>query len=147
MNATATVSGHVFHDLTGDGMSADDTAMSGVVVQLFRDANHNGTLDSGDGTAIASVTTKANGSYTFTNLAAGSYFVQEVTPSGYVRTLPTIGTFYSFSATAGGVTTTDDFDNFKVCNCSNDPAATTSATAAADSRACPATFMRATPSA
>lgn len=120
VNSMSTISGAVYKDLTGDGYSADDTLMSGVTVQLFSDKNHNGALDSGDGAAIASMVTKANGAYSFGNLSSGVYFVQEVTPSGYVRTLPTVSSFYTINATAGSSSTGDNFDNFQICPCADD---------------------------
>ena len=120
VNSMSTISGAVYKDLTGDGFSADDTAMSGVTVQLFSDKDHNGTLDSGDGAAIASMVTKANGAFSFGNLPAGEYFVQEITPSGFVRTLPTVSSFYTINATAGSSSTGNNFDNFQICPCASD---------------------------
>ena len=118
VNSMSTISGAVYKDLTGDGFTPDDTLMSGVTVQLFSDKNHNGTLDSGDGAAIASMVTKANGAFSFGNLAPGEYFVQEITPSGFVRTLPTVSSFYTINATAGSSSTGNNFDNFQVsCQC------------------------------
>ncbi|MDB5303303.1 MAG: putative collagen-binding protein, partial [Phycisphaerales bacterium] len=116
----ATLGGHVFNDLAGDGLTADDTPLAGVVVKLFLESDKNNTLDSGDGAAIATTTTDANGVYTFANLAPGRYYVQEVTPTGYVRTAPALSTYYTETATAGKVVTNDDFDNFKLCNCKSD---------------------------
>ena len=36
--------------------------------------------------SVATTTTAANGTYSFTGLAAGTYYVQEVVPSGYIQT-------------------------------------------------------------
>jgi len=120
VNSMSSISGAVYKDLTGDGFTVDDTLMSGVTVKLFSDKNHNGTLDSGDGAAIASMVTKANGVYSFGNLSSGVYFVQEVTPSGYVRTLPTVSSFYTINATAGSSSSGNNFDNFQICPCVDD---------------------------
>jgi len=120
VNSMSSISGAVYKDLTGDGFTVDDTLMSGVTVKLFSDKNHNGTLDSGDGAAIASMVTKANGAYSFGNLSSGVYFVQEVTPSAYVRTLPTVSTFYTINATAGSSSSGNNFDNFQICPCVDD---------------------------
>src|SRR4051812_20440037 len=40
------VSGHVWLDATGNGLSADDAAHSGVTVKLYKDSNGSGALDS-----------------------------------------------------------------------------------------------------
>ncbi|MDB5330005.1 MAG: Cna domain protein [Phycisphaerales bacterium] len=116
----ATLGGHVFNDFAGDGLSADDTPMAGVVVKLFLESDKNSTLDSGDGAAIATTTTDASGAYSFANLAPGRYYVQEVTPSGYVRTAPALSTYYTNAAAPGTTVTNDDFDNFKTCDCKSD---------------------------
>src|SRR5207249_3082628 len=41
------ISGRKFEDLIGDGLTGDDTPMGGVTIQLYRDANANGTLEAG----------------------------------------------------------------------------------------------------
>ncbi|MDB5355894.1 MAG: Cna domain protein [Phycisphaerales bacterium] len=116
----ATLGGHVFNDIAGDGLTADDTPLAGVVVKLFLESDKNTTLDSGDGAAIMTTTTDANGAYSFANLAPGRYYVQEITPTGYVRTAPALSTYYSNVAIAGTTVSNDDFDNFKTCNCKSD---------------------------
>lgn len=116
----ATLGGHVFNDFAGDGLTADDAPMAGVIVKLFLESDKNSTLDSGDGAAIATTTTDASGAYSFANLAPGRYYVQEVTPTGYVRTAPALSTYYTNAAVAGTTVTNDDFDNFKTCDCKSD---------------------------
>src|SRR5215207_5659427 len=82
--AGATISGTIFEDITGDGVSAGDAVVPGRVVQLFRD---NGDGVQGAGDALAGTdTTRANGSYLFRNLPAGAYFVQQRLPTGWVQT-------------------------------------------------------------
>ncbi len=115
----STISGHIYNDVTGNGLSKDDTGLASVVVKLFLDNNHNGVLDNGDGAAVASATTGASGAYTFTNLPAGKYFVQETTPTGYVRTAPALATYYT-NDVYNGTAVVDDFDNYKKCTCSSD---------------------------
>ena len=39
---SASISGRVFTDVTGNGLSADDTTLGGVMVKLYRDANLTG---------------------------------------------------------------------------------------------------------
>jgi Ca2+-binding RTX toxin-like protein len=70
----------------------------GIGDKVFVDSNANGVQDSGEAgiagatvkllatdgvTVIGSTTTDANGAYSFTNIAPGSYKVQFVTPAGY----------------------------------------------------------------
>jgi len=43
-------------------------------------------LGSNGTTVLGTTTTDANGKYSFTNLAQATYYVQVVTPSGYIFT-------------------------------------------------------------
>jgi uncharacterized protein (DUF2141 family) len=72
----ATVSGSVYNDLNGDGsLTAGEPGIIGVTVTLKNGA-----------TTVATATTIAGGSYSFTNLAAGTYSVTETDPAGFVST-------------------------------------------------------------
>ena len=75
-----TVTGTVFSDLNGDGVKqAGEPGISSVTIEL---------VDSG-GAIVASTTTAANGTYTFSGVTPGSYTVREPTqPTGYVSTTP-----------------------------------------------------------
>lgn len=118
--AAASISGHTYFDVTGDGLSADDKIMGGVTVQLFLDKNGNGTLDAADGGPVATVVSdQTTGAYSFVNLAPGTYFVEEVTPNGFLQTAPAASHFYSNTMTSGTSVSNDDFDNFQQCNCKN----------------------------
>ena len=100
------ISGVVFADKTGDGFSNDDKPLAGVTVQLLNSA----------GTVIASQKVGTTGAYAFSNLAPGTYTVQEVVPSGYVQTAPG-SLVYTVPLVSGQVVTGDDFDNYQVdCN-------------------------------
>ena len=113
----ASISGVKFLDKTGDGFSADDTPLGGVPVSLYQDANGNGQLDAGDGSAIATTTTAAGtGAYSFGNLLPGTYFVQETVAAGYQATEPTTVTVSigSISTHATGV----NFDNVQLSSIS-----------------------------
>jgi hypothetical protein len=103
------ISGIKFNDLTGNGFSPDDPRLGGVTINLFRDIDGNGTLDSGDGPPIASMTTAADGTYSFINLPPGTYFVQEVVPTGAVQTGGPA--FYTVTAPEGG-----NFPNLNFAN-------------------------------
>jgi hypothetical protein len=106
------ISGHVLQDLTGNGLVAGAPALSGVHVKIFADTNHDGTLESRD-RLVASRFSAADGSYTFSNLAPGTYFVAEKTPGHFVRTAPTSVSYYTVHLAAGDAVTGQDFANFQ----------------------------------
>ncbi|MCH5377143.1 MAG: hypothetical protein JJ992_24535, partial [Planctomycetes bacterium] len=81
----AFITGTVFVDATGDGFTPGEQ-VAGANVQLYRDVNGNGSLDAGDGAALASTTADANGQYRFDRLSAGNYFVKQ--PAQTVNTVP-----------------------------------------------------------
>jgi hypothetical protein len=109
------ISGHVFLDRTGNGVSPDDTAHSGVTVRLFQDTNLNGVKDTGD-VQVASQPSGPDGSYSFANLAPGTYFVNESTPSGFVRTAPASSSYYTVNLASGQAVGGQDFANFQKLN-------------------------------
>jgi 5-hydroxyisourate hydrolase-like protein (transthyretin family) len=103
----ASLSGHKFTDITGDGVSGDDTPLAGVTINLYQDTGALGVLD-GESVYQSDVT-DVNGEYSFSDLPAGDYIVQEVVPAGYVATSPV---FYALSLGAGdNVDTGYDFSN------------------------------------
>jgi len=74
----ATLSGQVRLDNDGDGDVADaDTAISGVVIIL---------IDASTGQEVSRTTTGPDGSYSFTDIVPGNYFIAEVDPDGYIST-------------------------------------------------------------
>lgn len=97
----ASIGGTVYRDLTGNGFSADDTPMSGVTVNLF--AN-------GAATPVATATSAADGTYSFTNLGPGSYTVQEIVPAGYQESGGAAG--YTLAVSSGQAISGDNFDNY-----------------------------------
>lgn len=88
---SATISGSVMRDMTGNGLTADDQPLAGSVVKLYKDVNANGKLDSADGAAIASKTSNADGRFKFTGLKKGRYLLQGVAGANQVRTAPVLG--------------------------------------------------------
>ena len=71
------VDGRVWDDPNGNGIQdASESGHATVAVQLL-DANSN---------VVATTTSDSQGNYSFTNLTPGTYFVQFVSPSGYVFT-------------------------------------------------------------
>ena len=114
-SGNVTISGYKYLDLTGNGFSCDDTGLGGVTIELFKGATPNGT-------AYETTTTAANGSYSFTGLAAGTYSVEEVVPSGYIQTgggpNGTAGnTYYTITASSNGDYTGNNFDDYKIPTC------------------------------
>ena len=106
--ANITISGTKFTDITGNGFSADDTPLGGVTINLYKN---------GGSTPFATTVTAADGSYSFTNLGPGTYYVQEVVPAGYTQTGGTNASAYTFSAHSGqnvGNFNFDDFQNISI---------------------------------
>ena len=75
---TATITGLVFNDTDKDGVFDDNESSSGVRT-VFIDTNGNKKLDDGE----KSVQSNGEGRYTFSGLAAGTYRLTRVFPSGY----------------------------------------------------------------
>ncbi len=68
------LSGYVYKDPQRDGVdSGSEPRISGVTIQLLN----------GSGTPIATAVTGADGSFSFINLAAGTYIIKESQPVGY----------------------------------------------------------------
>ncbi|HEY2587375.1 MAG TPA: Ig-like domain repeat protein [Tepidisphaeraceae bacterium] len=100
--APSTISGRVANDLTGNGFSSDDTGLGGWTVNLFLN---------GATTPVATTVSAADGSYSFANLAPGSYSVQEVLPAGWTETGGNGG--YQVTAVNANAFSGVDFDNFQ----------------------------------
>ncbi|MCP4105010.1 MAG: Cna B-type domain-containing protein [Desulfobacteraceae bacterium] len=72
-----TISGKVFNDFNGDGtQNPGENGLSNVTVELVDES----------GQIIATVTTVADGSYSFADVEEGSYTVQETDPEGFIST-------------------------------------------------------------
>jgi large repetitive protein len=96
----AFVTGTVFRDLNGNGFTPGEQVV-GATVELYRDVNGNGTLDAGDGAALVSATTDANGAYRFSRLSAGNYFVKQPAQSvSGVQLMEQVSTLIPISVTA-----------------------------------------------
>ncbi|HEV2690847.1 MAG TPA: SdrD B-like domain-containing protein, partial [Bryobacteraceae bacterium] len=99
----ASVSGTVFADNNGNAtLDSGELGVSGR--KLYIDKNKNGVLDLGEPT----FTTGANGAFSFTSLAAGTYRIRDVLPSGWRRTSPTAG-YFDVTVFAGQVVTGKNF--------------------------------------
>src|SRR6185369_1960598 len=90
----AVISGIVIDDVDGSGtQNGSEAGLAGADVKLFRDTNTNGTFESGTDLQVgATQTTTATGTFSFTRLTAGTYFVTETNPTGYVSTAAIAGT-------------------------------------------------------
>ncbi|MEP3478867.1 MAG: SdrD B-like domain-containing protein [Fuerstiella sp.] len=95
-NQLGAIEGVVFQDRAADGLTGDDVGQSGVTINLYQDGG-NGIFESDNGIAggddvLVTVSGVANpavsgagGAYSFSGLAAGTYFVeQQAPPTGMV---------------------------------------------------------------
>ncbi len=110
---TGSISGTKYRDITGNGLTSDDTGLGGVVVYI--DRNNNGSLDSNEERR----TTAANGTYSFTGLPAGNYIIREVIDTeNWVRTAPVLTDKYTLSLGSSQSISGIDFANAeKNCQC------------------------------
>ncbi|MCE9608392.1 MAG: hypothetical protein K8U03_26210 [Planctomycetia bacterium] len=75
-------------------LTGDDVRLPGVTLRLFR-ADGQPIFDV-NGNLVEYTTTKADGSYLFTGLRAGEYYVAEVQPAGYIDSIDTPGSTGGF---------------------------------------------------
>lgn len=102
--ATATVVGfsslgdRVWLDANGNGQQdGGEAGLAGVTVELYASVNG---LPSG--APLATTTTDGNGTYQFSNLAAGAYIARFLTPGGYLPTAANSGADTSDSDAGSG---------------------------------------------
>ncbi|HMN42668.1 MAG TPA: SdrD B-like domain-containing protein [Phycisphaerales bacterium] len=103
--APGSISGFKYNDLTGNGITGDDTPLSGVLIYI--DSNNNGSVDPGEPTT----STAPDGSYSFTGLTPGTYVVRELAPVGSLRTVPGGDGSYSVTLSSGQSAASKDFAN------------------------------------
>lgn len=102
----SSISGQVFLDSNGNG--ALDNGQSGLNgVTVFIDSNNNGVWNTGEPTTV----TSGSGNYSLIHLAAGSYTVREVVPTGYIATQPPANNLALTLATSTNATG-NNFGNF-----------------------------------
>ncbi|MBS4028220.1 MAG: choice-of-anchor B family protein, partial [Ignavibacteriales bacterium] len=97
----ASITGTKFHDRDGDGE---------------KDGNEEGLANWKiflSGARVDSTVTGNDGNYSFQNLPAGNYFLQERTQSGWVQTFPPF-TQYSYTLISGDSLTEQNFGNFRL---------------------------------
>jgi uncharacterized surface anchored protein len=89
--APASIAGIKFNDANGNGLrDTGETGMAGVSIQLKAPSGQ---------TLLA--TTDANGAFSFTGLAAGTYVLSEIVPAGFTQTAPPAPGTISVTLTAG----------------------------------------------
>ena len=75
-----TFTGTVYNDLNGDGIhEPTEPALEGWTIDLLNQA----------GTLVATTTSNAAGQYTFTDVSAGVYTIEEIVQTGWYITEPT----------------------------------------------------------
>ncbi len=79
----AAIAGTVFVDLTDDGLTADDTRLEGITVNLYRDGGDQ--QFEGDTTWVDRVLTDSAGNYRFDQLTEGLYFVEQEAVDGLLQ--------------------------------------------------------------
>jgi len=100
-STTISVSGVVYDDLNASGtIEPSDPGLASWEVELFQ-----------SGTLVADTLTAPDGSYSFGNLGAGSYTIDEVLQSGWTQTEPVSPGFYSFTNNGVNINA-EDFGNF-----------------------------------
>ncbi len=113
-NDLATITGTVFTDATENGVvDGSDARIVGATVTLFLDDGDN-VFDSGDTQVGSPATTNSLGVYTFNNLGAGRYFVQQSAVAGQLqRTSETVKTvdITPTQALGSAVDLIDDFNS------------------------------------
>ncbi|RYD64531.1 MAG: hypothetical protein EOP58_09375, partial [Sphingomonadales bacterium] len=88
---TLSVGGQIFVDADGDNVFDVGEGVSGVTLNLYVDLDSSGALEGAElTTIIASITTGANGVYSFSSLGAGNYVV-EVAASNFAAAGPLDG--------------------------------------------------------
>lgn len=113
----ASISGTVFSDQTDDGLTADDVLIQNATINLYQDGgdgmiSSSGGTAGGDDTLLAITASDISGQYSFDRLSAGTYFVEEVVPAGFmVRSGDDFATVVIDAAQAQGTmgTSVDDF--------------------------------------
>ncbi len=106
--ATSSILGLVYSDVDRNGQfDSGEAGLPGVTVQLF---------SGGSATAAQTAITGADGSYRFAGLAAGTYRIVEVQPTGFLEASITLGTILPGGEVRGTTTGFNTFDNLVIGN-------------------------------
>ncbi|NJL69671.1 MAG: hypothetical protein HC894_29480 [Microcoleus sp. SM1_3_4] len=88
-----TIAGKTYTDLAGNGVLdlPTDTTLNGVTVNLYRDTNADGILQTATDTVVGTAQTTAGaGDYLFSDIGPGSYLIEAVPPAGSSISFPAI---------------------------------------------------------
>ena len=100
------IRGSVWNDVDGD--TVKDGGEAGLADwRVYLDANQNGQWESTEPSQL----TDSSGNYAFTSVAAGTYRVAEVLPSGWQQTAPAAPGYHTVTVTPGQIVTGKDFGN------------------------------------
>jgi uncharacterized delta-60 repeat protein len=103
-NPTGTISGVIYNDANGNGkLDTNEAPIAGLPVYI--DTTNTGAFKTGD----PQTTTNSAGVYTFAGLAAGTYIVRQILPSGDKQTFPTNNFGNHVTLTARQVVTNANF--------------------------------------
>ncbi len=105
------IGGKKFLDVTGNGLTSDDTGFGGVTIYV--DLDNDGTKDTNEPSTV----TANDGSYAFNDLNPGAYIIREVVPANYIRTAPVMTDKYTITLSTGQTVTGVDFANARACDC------------------------------
>ena len=118
-----TKAGIKWDDLDGDGvMDSGEPPISGWTITLWKETGKAAGLQV-DGATLdtaKAVTTDAAGKYVFGSLSAGTYYVVEACPAGWIQTFPNTDKdmatcdYYTITVTSGFSDLNNDFGNFKL---------------------------------
>src|SRR5262249_32404586 len=104
---TATISGSKLGDLDGNlATTNDQTFLPGWTIYIDSDGDNK--LTAGE----VFTTTDANGDYSFTGLAAGTYVIREVVQDGWTQLAPLNPDEFTITVTANGASSGNNFINF-----------------------------------
>ncbi|HQY88575.1 MAG TPA: SdrD B-like domain-containing protein, partial [Tepidisphaeraceae bacterium] len=105
----ASIGGTVWKDTDHDGaIDSGETVIQSRVVYL--DTDNDGTLDSGE----SQTTSNSSGNYSFSGLAAGTYRVRQVVPSGWTQSYPASNGAQVVTLTSGQNVTGKNFGSYQV---------------------------------
>jgi len=103
---TVAISGQVFTDSNGDGVSnGTDSGLAGWTVDLVNSLNQ-----------VVSTTTGSDGSFSFTGVGPGSFSIKEVFSSGYIQT--SSPSSYSVTTSSGQAVSGLSFGVFQLATAS-----------------------------
>lgn len=81
----ASINGEVIDDVNGNGVDDSESGIDGVTIELYEDLNGNGLVDFNE-VLLDTTVTAGGGLYSFSNLPAGDYVIQEIDPVNFLST-------------------------------------------------------------